>query len=289
MKVTAFCPGHITGFFLPCEHDDPMLTGSRGAGICVDRGATTTISSRPGSGRIDVLVDGARSGGGVTATAAALLLGDRDIDITVESFLDLPPSAGFGTSAAGALSAAFALAEILGLPSEDAFAAAHLAELRHHTGLGDVAALTRGGMTFRRREGLPPHGRIDRLEYNGSIVAAVVGGELRTADVLHDPEKRAEIVEAGTACLRKLGLDPTAGSFFALSREFTERCGIAGERVREALRAADGLGTASMIMLGNSVFAAGDLDAIQERWAHLGPTFRLSLDLIGPRVLARQD
>jgi pantoate kinase len=289
MRVTAFCPGHITGFFLPCEHENPMLTGSRGAGICIDRGVTTTVSSRPGSGRIDVLVDGVRGGGGVTATAVGLLLGNMDIDITVESFLDLPASAGFGTSAAGALSASFALADILGLPAEDAFAAAHLAELRHHTGLGDVAALSRGGMTFRRRQGLPPHGQIDRLEYSGDIVAAVVGGELRTADVLHDPRKRAEIVEAGTECLRKLDLDPTAVSFFTLSREFTERCGIAGERVREALRAADGLGMASMIMLGNSVFAAGDLDAIQERWAHLGPTFRLSLDLIGPRVLARQE
>ena len=133
MRVTAFCPGHITGFFLPCEHENPMLTGSRGAGICIDRGVTTTVSSRPGSGRIDVLVDGVRGGGGVTATAVGLLLGNMDIDITVESFLDLPAIAGFGTSAAGALSASFALADILGLPAEDAFAAAHLAELRHHT------------------------------------------------------------------------------------------------------------------------------------------------------------
>jgi pantoate kinase len=289
MRVTAFCPGHITGFFLPCEHDEPLLTGSRGAGLCVDRGVTTTVTSRPGTGKIDILMDGRSQEADVSRSAASLLLQDKDIDITVESFLDLPGSAGFGMSAAGALSTAFALAEVLELPAEDAFAAAHLAELKHHTGLGDVAALSRGGMTFRRHEGLPPYGQVDRLSYCGDIVAAVVGGKMSTADVLGDARKREEIVEAGRACCRELSLDPTAERFFHLSRKFTDRSGIAGPRVREALDAVEGLGTASMIMLGNSVFASGNLDVIQERWAFFGPTFRLSLDYIGPRVLVRQD
>jgi pantoate kinase len=289
MKVTAFCPGHITGFFLPCEHEEPLLTGSRGAGLCVNRGVTTTVTSRRGSGKIEVLIDGGKQPADVSRSAATMLLGDERLDIRIESFLDLPSGAGFGMSAAGALSTAFALAEILELPTEDAFAAAHLAELKHHTGLGDVAALTRGGMTFRRREGLPPNGQIDRLSYDGDIVAAVVGDSMSTSSVLRDPSNKAEIVSAGKACYRELSLDPTARSFFRLSREFTDRIGISSERVLEALEAADGLGSASMIMLGNSVFACGDLDAIQERWAFFGPTFRLSLDLIGPRVLVRQD
>jgi pantoate kinase len=289
MKVTAFCPGHITGFFLPCEHEEPLLTGSRGAGLCVNRGVTTTVTSRRGSGKIEVLIDGGKQPADVSRSAAAMLLGDERLDIRIESFLDLPSGAGFGMSAAGALSTAFALAEILELPPEDAFAAAHLAELKHHTGLGDVAALTRGGMTFRRREGLPPNGQIDRLSYDRDIVAAVVGDSMSTSAVLRDPSNKAEIVSAGKACYRELSLDPTARSFFRLSREFTDRIGISSERVLEALEAVDGLGSASMIMLGNSVFACGDLDAIQERWAFFGPTFRLSLDLIGPRVLVRQD
>ena len=233
-------------------------------------------------------MDGRRQEAEVTRSVAAALLQGERVDVTVESFLDLPVSAGFGMSAAGALSAAFAIAEIVERPPEDAFAAAHLAELKHRTGLGDVAALTRGGMTFRRREGLPPHGQVDRIEYYGEIVAAVVGGDMSTAEVLGDPARREDIVEAGRSCCRELGLDPTAERFFRLSRRFTDRSGIAGPRVHQALDAADGLGTASMIMLGNSVFACGHLDAIQERWAFLGPTFRLGLDYIGPRVLVRQ-
>ncbi|MBI0582654.1 MAG: hypothetical protein ISF22_00345 [Methanomassiliicoccus sp.] len=286
MKVTAFCPGHITGFFLPCEHQDPLRTGSRGAGMCVDRGVTTTVTSRPGSGRIEAIVDGRRQYAEVTLAAARRLLGDERLDLTVESQMDLPPSAGFGTSAAGALSAAFALAEILGRPPEDAFAAAHLAELANHTGLGDVAALTRGGMTFRRKEGLPPYGLIDRLTDRMDIVAAVVGGRMRTSEVLGDPSRRAMIERVGMECCRRLESEPTPEAFFRLSREFTERSGIAGERVSLALRAAEGLGASSMIMLGNSVFAAGDLEAIEKKWKPLGPTFRLSLDVLGPRVLS---
>lgn len=289
MKVTAFCPGHITGFFLPCEHPEPLLTGSRGAGLCVKRGVTTSVTSRPGTGMVEVLINGRRHDAEVTRTAAAMLLEGEGLDIKVESFLDLPSNAGFGMSAAGALSTAFALAEILELPPEDAFAVAHLAELKHHTGLGDVAALTRGGMTFRRREGLPPHGQIDRLDFNQPIVAAVVGGSMNTSDVLQDPGSRERIINAGKACCRELSLDPTAESFFRLSREFTDRSGIASERVREALDAVEGLGHASMIMLGNAVFGCGDLNAIQERWAFFGPTFRLTPDLMGPRVLVRQD
>lgn len=289
MKVTAFCPGHITGFFLPCEHDEPLLTGSRGAGLCVNMGVTTSVTSRPGTGKIGMFINGSKQEAEVSRSAATMLVRDEPIDIIVESFLDLPGGAGFGMSAAGALSTTFALAEILELPPEDAFAAAHLAELKHHTGLGDVAALTRGGMTFRRREGLPPHGQIDRLDYEGGIVAAVVGSNMSTSDVLRDPIRRAEIISAGKACCRELSLEPSAESFFRLSREFTDRIGIADEKVLEALEAIEGLGDASMIMLGNAVFACGDLDAIQERWAFFGPTFRLGLDYIGPRVLVRRD
>ena len=49
MKITAFCPGHITGFFVPKKHhDDPLKSGSLGAGICVDKGAITTVTITEG-------------------------------------------------------------------------------------------------------------------------------------------------------------------------------------------------------------------------------------------------
>jgi pantoate kinase len=285
MKVTAFCPGHITGFFIPCVHRDPLRSGSRGAGLCVDRGVTTTVNAYPGSGRIEVTVNGVAWNAPVTLTAARTMLGKERLDIVIESSLGLPSSAGFGMSAAGALSTSLALAEVLGRSTEEAFAAAHRAELSNRTGLGDVAALSNGGMTFRRREGLPPYGRIDRIADSMNIVAAVVGPKLGTAEVLSDRARKAGIMQVGRECYEALARNPTSRTFFCASREFAERTGLASGRVAEALQAVHGLGDTSMIMLGNSVFARGDLDAIEQRWRVFGPTYRLSLDKEGPRII----
>ena len=288
MKVTAYCPGHITGFFLPCIHEDPLRTGSRGAGMCIDRGVITSIEVMPGEGSMEFIINGRHGNAPVMRSALENIVGEGSYDITVDASLELPISSGFGMSAAGALSAAFALAEALGRTREEAFAAAHRAELSNGTGLGDVAALSRGGMTFRRREGLPPHGRIDRLTDTLDVVAAVVGPVIRTSDVLGDPLRRRKIESIGRDCYLLLAKDPTPDTFFRTSREFTMRTGLAGPAVMAALEAVDGLGDASMIMLGNSVFARGDLDAMEKELLRFGPTYRLSLDLQGPRVLSSE-
>jgi pantoate kinase len=288
MKAAAYCPGHITGFFLPCLNEDPLRSGSRGAGFCVSLGAATTVTAEDGNGGIKVLIDGRPDEAPVTRSAASFLLKDRKLDLKIETSLDLPVGAGFGMSAAGALSTSFALAEILELGPEDAFAAAHLAELTNRSGLGDVPALFRGGVTFRRSEGLPPYGVIDRLASDLEVVAAVVGPSVRTADVLADPVQRERILRAGQECYERLARRPTVDEFFAQSRRFTARSGIATPLVREALKALDGLGDASMIMLGNAVFARGDLDAIERVLSSYGHTYRLSLDTVGPRVLVSE-
>jgi len=288
MRVTAYCPGHITGFFVPCVHEDPLRTGSRGAGICIDRGVTATLEVLPGDGSMEFIVDGVMRDAPVMRDVLENLMGGGDFDIMVEASLGLPISSGFGMSAAGALATAFAMAEALGRTTEEAFAAAHRAELANGTGLGDVAALSRGGMTFRRREGIPPFGRIDRLTDALDIVAAVVGPVIRTSDVLRDPTKRKTIDSIGRECYRLLAKDPTPDMFFRTSREFTMRSGLAGPPVMDALEAIERLGDASMIMLGNSIFARGDLDAMQSELSRFGTTYRLSLDMLGPRVLSSE-
>jgi pantoate kinase len=120
------------------------------------------------------------------------------------------------------------------------------------------------------------------------IVAAVVGGRLGTAEVLSDQVRRERIMQVGRECYDTLARDPRPSTFFRTSREFAERTGLASGGVAEALSAVEGLGEASMIMLGNSVFATGDLDSIEDIWRAFGPTFRLSLDIAGPRVLTSE-
>jgi pantoate kinase len=107
-----------------------------------------------------------------------------------------------------------------------------------------------------------------------------------TSRVLGNEELRSRIDRAGRECYGSLDREPTVDNFFRTSRRFTDAVGIATPPVVSALKEIDAIGLGSMIMLGNAVFATGDLDALDRALRNHGPTYRLSLDIEGPRVLA---
>ncbi|MCU0853234.1 MAG: GHMP kinase, partial [Thermoplasmata archaeon] len=122
MNAKAFCPGHITGFFQICEGKDFLSTGSRGAGLCLSLGATSTVSVTGAKKQsIEVIIDGQKSLAEVTKHALRRLLGQEKLRVSVVTLLDLPQSQGFGMSAAGALSSSLALCKLLGRSRQDAF------------------------------------------------------------------------------------------------------------------------------------------------------------------------
>ncbi|MDD1768742.1 MAG: hypothetical protein LUQ55_02015 [Methanomassiliicoccales archaeon] len=285
MKARAFCPGHITGFFEICEHKEPLRSGSRGAGICTTLGATSTVGSRKGKGSIRVYINGEKNDAPVTKQALARMILGREVDLRVDTLLDLPLSQGFGMSAAGVLSATLATAEILDAPLQTALETAHEAEILHRTGLGDVAAVSKGGVTFRKIEGLPPYGRVDRIRANVELVLGIVGPPVSTPTVLSDPDARERINRIGRECVESLEGSPSLANFFRLSKEFAMRTGLATKQVEEALAEIDDLGPASMVMLGNSVFASGEIEEQEKILAKFGRTFRTRIDWEGPRVI----
>ncbi|MDD1768259.1 MAG: hypothetical protein LUQ27_06835 [Methanomassiliicoccales archaeon] len=285
MKTAAFCPGHITGFFEICEHREPLRSGSRGAGICTTLGATSTVTSRRGKGSMKVSINGEKNEAPVTKQALARLILGRDIDLRVDTKLDLPLGQGFGMSAAGVLSATLATAEILDAPLQTALEAAHEAEILHRTGLGDVAAISKGGVTFRRIEGLPPFGRIDRIRANVELVLGVVGPPISTPAVLSDPDARERINRIGKECVESLGDSPSLANLFRLSREFAMRTGLVTKQVEKALAEIEDLGPASMVMLGNSIFASGEIEDQRKVLAKHGQTYVAGIDWEGPRVI----
>lgn len=285
MKTAAFCPGHITGFFEICEHREPLCSGSRGAGICTTLGATSTVTSRKGKGSMKVSINGEKNEAPVTKQALARLILGRDIDLRVDTKLDLPLGQGFGMSAAGVLSATLATAEILDAPLQTALEAAHEAEILHRTGLGDVAAISKGGVTFRRTEGLPPYGRIDRIRANAELVLGVIGPPISTPAVLSDPDARERINRIGKECVESLGNSPSLANLFRLSREFAMRTGLVTKQVEKALAEIEDLGPASMVMLGNSIFASGEIEEQEKILAKHGQTYVVGIDWEGPRVI----
>ena len=284
-RAIGFCPGHITGFFQVVEHDSIFATGSRGAGFCTEQGVRSEVWMTDGAGNIEVNMNGKEKLAPVTEYALRKLLKQEPYDLNVMTTLDLPVSQGFGTSAAGALSASLALASLLERPLHEAFEVAHESEIINHTGLGDVAALFRGGMTFRRKEGLPPLGKVDQFDGKPEVILCEVGKPMKTSDMLTDDRITSQINTVGKRCLEEFELDTTVDSFCRLSKRFAVETKIASGEALKVISAAEEFGQASMSMLGNSVFAFGEMDKLEEVLREFGPTFRTRVDPQGPRLV----
>jgi pantoate kinase len=249
---TAFVPGHVTGFFAPYPHDDPARAGSRGAGLTLTDGVEVTVRVAEDDAPTVSLDGDPIAMPPVEAVLDGLDVADR-ARIVAES--DLPLGTGFGVSGAMTLGTALAANDRFGCErsANDLVTLAHRAEVEAGTGLGDVVAQARGGVPIRLDPGAPAHGRLDgvpatrRVEY-------VTFGDLSTAEVLAgdtDP-----LVAAGDAALARLVDRPTLPTLVAESRRFARDAGLLTDRVREAVDAVvDAGGEASMVMLGETVFA----------------------------------
>ncbi|HEY3420158.1 MAG TPA: hypothetical protein VGK23_06360 [Methanomassiliicoccales archaeon] len=284
-RAIAFCPGHITGFFQIIEHDNIFAAGSRGAGFCTELGARSEVWITDGEGSIEVIINGKPMFAPVTEYALRRILKTEPYDLNVVTTLGLPISQGFGTSAAGALSATLALCKLLDRPSHEGFEAAHESEIVNHTGMGDVSALFRSGMTFRRKEGLPPLGKVDRFDGEPEVVLCEIGPPIKTSDVLTDERMKERINAIGKKCLEEFEHGTGLSEFCRLSKRFAIESGIASPESLKAIAAAEKFGQASMSMLGNSIFAFGEVGRLEEVLSRFGPVYRSKVDVQGPRSI----
>jgi len=285
-RAKAFCPGHVTGFFEICPSHNPLAMGSRGAGMCLSLGATSEVSVDDSHRQaIKVLINGRRSRADVTRAAIRLLIDNDRLRVEVSTVLDLPQGQGFGMSAAGALSTSLALAEIIGHTRQRAFEAAHISEIAEGGGLGDVSALHRGGITIRRKPGLPPLGEVLRIDGEPEVVLATVGRKMATKSVLSDPAKMRAINKSGGRRVDQLVRSPTVQSLMSLSSSFAIESGLASRQVLDAMDAASRFGMASMSMLGNSVFSIGNMHGLKRVLSDFGTIYSCVVSKEGPRLL----
>lgn len=261
LKGEAFAPAHITGFFEICDDsDNPLKKGSRGSGLCLDKGVTTKVTVTEASGEPvrKVFLKGKLSKAPVSKMVINELAPDHDV--VVKSTLDFPIGQGMGMSAAGALSTAIALADALGLPRTQAVQSAHKADVMSRTGLGDVGPAAQGGMTIRLRPGIPPFGQIRSIPIDPEVevLVAIVGPSMSKPKILTDPAHRRAINQAGKDCVDKMSKNPTLDNLLTLSRAFAQRCGLMNDDVAQALKSVDRFGKASMSMIGSSIFCNGE-------------------------------
>lgn len=272
-EVKAFSPGHITGFFQICDQqNDPLLKGSRGAGVSITRGVTTKVQvENSAKTSVEIMING-----DVTNSAsvsehvvnAFLSLAGGRYRVRIEHDSKVPIGCGFGSSGAGALSLALALNEAFNLSLSRLKAAqiAHIAEVECKTGLGTVIAEAFGGLEIRVKPGAPDIGQTKSIPINEDhVVACVNYGSIRTEKILTKETFRQRINRFGGNLVDELAKYPSLNNFMVLSRKFAEHVGLISKRLRAVLEETDSAGLiCSMAMLGETVFSIVKRDQGEE-------------------------
>lgn len=298
----AKCPGHITGFFEIYKNginQDARYTGSRGAGVCIESGVETDITVMESTEtKMDIKINGKKSSAPVTRSVINQFLKfvNKSYSFTIEHNVEVPISAGFGASGAGALSTALALNNELQLNMTRNTVAtiAHIAEVENQTGLGDVIAQTHGGIEIRLEPGAPGIGKVDHIIPDPSLkVICVNMGKLETKSILSNPTHQEKINRAGKDLINKLIQNATILNFLNLSKKFMNESGLLSEELKELLLFIQDVHSfpISMVMLGESLFTFAkktEVDEIIDKIKAFTPdlnVFSCDVDYIGPRII----
>ena len=252
MNVSVFIPAHITGFFSIENNRDPLKNGSCGAGFLLDRGVKTTLKD---SSEFKVNVNQ----GSDIVINEVLKFFDVEDSFEIIQDIQLPIGAGFGTSAASALSLSLSLNEFFdyGYSYNECGQIAHKAEVFLGGGLGDVIAQTGSGLVLRTVPGAPGIGEIESLDEK-LFVATKFFGEIDTASIINDCERKKIISANGHECLEKYKKNISVENFLRLSFEFSQNIKLMTDEVQSLVNyfnSSDDILGASMAMLGNTVFA----------------------------------
>ena len=255
--MRAICPLHITGFFAIHKEDNEKTGGaieSLGCGIVIDDKVVTDVGL--GSGRIYI---NEKIESAPTTKSVVESLTNEQVD--VKTRVGVPVSCGFGTSGAGAFSTALALNELLSLGRTygDLCNVATRAEIKNNTGIGDVIAQSTGGVVIRGFT------NVNKISTGALNISYVIFGPLSTSEILKDAALIKVVGFYGKKCLKTLLKRPVFEEFMKLSREFAFNTGFMSEKVRDAIEAVEASGgLASMVMLGDAIFAIDSSDVLRE-------------------------
>ena len=252
MSNSIFVPGHITGFFTIENHEVSLKNGSCGAGFLLSKGVKTTIES---SDELKINVNQ----GDDTVISEVLRIMEIEANFKITQDIQLPIGAGFGTSAASALSLTMAINNHLdlGYSTELCGQIAHMAEVNLGAGLGDVIAQTGHGMVLRTSPGAPGVGEIKSFKHDVAVAWKTFSG-IDTASVIRDPHRNQLISDVGLKYLEFFEEKPSLRNFLDFSYRFASETNLMSGEVKELvdyLNSCDDILGSSMAMLGNTVFA----------------------------------
>lgn len=219
--ISVFVPSHITGFFSIFDNENPLLKGSLGAGVLLDKGVITEID-RNADESFSIMINGKKDKYNEVIILKTIEFMDKELNndkiqfdldnILINQTIQVPIGCGFGSSAASAIGTAICINEYfeLGLSIEECGKYAHLAEVSLGTGLGDVIAELSKGIVLRTKVGAPgfgevksivPHektgfGVFEPLKSDFYVITKTLG-EISTASIIEDPKHKKLITQVG--------------------------------------------------------------------------------------------
>ncbi len=275
----AFSPSGISSFFEICDSkpngspiQDLEKVGARGGGFGIQKGTTTKVTiSRAETNRIRVFINLKETPEAETTKLVAQMLlekVDKAYDILVTHKVDVPIGAGFGSSAAGALTTALALAKTLELSMtyNQLGKLAHVAEVKCKTGLGTVGPLMIGGCVLTLEPGAPGIALLDRIPISTDhVVVAGVFGPTPTKQVLSSSEKRRQANKYGRKTLEDILSEPSLENFLACCLSFAEKTGFLTPRLRGLVELTEKAGAigAAQNMVGEAIHAVTTTENVE--------------------------
>lgn len=289
-NASAFCPAGISSFFQAVTTSSPPQSieaacriGARGGGFVIDKGVTTEVklNSAKKTG-IDVTINGKNAPeANVTREVFKLLLPKIKIPsrISVSHKVEVPIGAGYGASAAGAVSTAMALVKAfdLNMTLNQIGQIAHTAEIRCATGLGSVSGVIRGGAILILEPGAPGYDRVDWLPMNPShrIVTASFA-PISKKDIIFSKDALQVVNREGQEVLKQILTNPDPVRFMKLCRGFATKAGFLSDRLAEVIEKAMDAGAlgATQNMIGDAFHALVDMKHVNSVVSSVADDFK---------------
>jgi pantoate kinase len=276
----AFSPAGISSFFEICDRTpngapvtDLERVGARGGGFVIDKGVRTEVSVEEAEEHIiEVYINNKPAPRAVTTIAVAKTLlqkGSKPCRVVISHRVAVPIGAGFGSSAAGALSTALALGRALrvNLTTFQAGKIAHVAEVQCRTGLGTVGPVALGGCVVTVEPGALGYAVIDKIPtMKEHRIVTGYSQPILTKEVLSRAEIREKVNRCGRDTVDKILSNPSLENFMCASKEFARNSGYLTPTTEKLMRLAKRAGAigAAQNMVGEAVHALTTADNVQQ-------------------------
>ncbi len=251
--IKSFAPGNVSCIFRIIDNKNKAKRHSLGVGFTVDKGVVVKATKNK---RTKIYANGKRIRFPTVKTVIKELT-NKPVKVEIKD--QLPAGAGFGISGASALAAAYAINKLLNLKRTKKHLAliAHKAEVINSTGLGDIGGQFNGGFNMKIKRGKPLE--VVNLGIKNLNIYYKFFSKIQTKKVINSKLKKRKINKAGDRALKRIKSlrNKTLKDVIRISKDFALESGLLrNKKVKCLIKQIENKGgNASMIMLGNAVFA----------------------------------